>query len=143
MMRGRWLVLVGLAWLLGCGGGGGGSSPLTGWIESHPFTFASGQATSMPNGYFIRLFGNDSGSCTIPPTGDSFDLYGVPNAVGIYQLGPDLTATFDDGDSITVMMGQIAITSITATTISGSADVDDGSGTGNVVHGNFHATICP
>ncbi len=144
----------------GCGGGGDGDPDV---IAKHPisgqlapgrtWTYMTGEARLSVDAtrYFITLYPASFTPCIDPPPDATAydDTVGivVPPAVGTYEVGTsaDLAgAGFSGADNINATGGFVVIDTITATTISGGANISGG--TGGTVHphadGTFQATIC-
>ena len=143
---------VGLAALAaGCGGSGGGSTvissqPLAGKLAGQPWTFMTGE-TSYPTSdrYWVDAYAESFTPCTgsAPFTADEL-LMNFPMAIGNYAVSLDLSQTFyiaATNDNLIATSGEIDITDITATTITGGAKFAYNAD--NSVDGQFQVTICP
>jgi hypothetical protein len=132
----------------GCGSGppsgaiSGGT--LSGKIQAKPWTFVSGVAACDATSCRVSAFAVDGASCASTPEADEFRISNFPNQVGSYALDATVTASFDGGDSITVNAGEVAVYDITATTLTGGANVavPPTSMTGTYVNGKFQVPIC-
>ena len=148
------ILCLGLAALAGgCGGGGGGSTaissqPLSGKIGGQPWTFVTGETNSSmstASQYWVDAYAESFTPCTGYASSPADELLlTLPTGVGNYPLSFDLIQTFyvaATGDNLGATSGEIEITAITATTITGGAsfayDAD------NSVNGQFQITICP
>jgi hypothetical protein len=131
----------GLALIVGCGGNGGTS--LSGMIEGRPWTFVAGQANAAATGgaYNLTTYPSQYAECTSYPAFDAIYLNNVPNSVGTYALDATVNVTFAGSDNINGT-GTIVIDAITATTISGHADLMS-SDPATYAKGHFEVTICP
>ena len=148
------ILCLGLAALAGgCGGSGGGSAgissqPLSGKIGGQPWTFMTGQTNSSLSTaslYWVDAYAESFTPCTgyASTTADEL-LLSLPTAVGNYPLSLDLIQTFyvaATSDNLGAASGEIDITAITATTITGGASFAYDAG--NSVDGQFQITICP
>jgi hypothetical protein len=144
---------MGLAVLVGgCGSGGGStaisSQPLSGKIGGQPWTFATGETDSFlstDSEYTAHAYAETFTACTGSASLTANQvILNFPKAVGRYAVTQDLNQTFSVGatnDNFIATSGEIVISAITATTITGGAsfafDAD------NSVDGQFTATICP
>jgi hypothetical protein len=144
---------VGLVLLAGgCGSGGGStgisSQPLSGKIGGQPWTFATGQTDSFlttDSEYTVDAYAETFTACTGTASVTANEvLLNFPKAVGNYAVTLDLNQTFyvaATNDNFVATSGEIDISAITATTITGGAsfayDAD------NSVNGQFVVTICP
>lgn len=169
LSRGRCLLLVSsLASGLGAcggggasGGGGGGApianQPLSGKIDGVPWTFVVGetdaflsstQATFFTNLYDVPL--DSSCAAGFPSASVRALIFNIPMAVGSYQLSfaNDLTATFtyklnnanNDYQNDIATSGQLDVTALTATTLSGAARITINAN--DSVEGQFQVSIC-
>lgn len=147
------ILYLGLAVLAaGCGSGGGSTvisgQPLSGKIGGQSWTFMTGEtSSSVPNSgrYWVDAYGESFTPCSgsAPFTADEI-LMEFPMSVGNYAVTLDLSQTFyiaATNDNLVATSGEIDITDISATTITGGAkfayDAD------NSVDGQFQMTICP
>jgi hypothetical protein len=144
---------MGLAVLAeGCGSGGGStaisSQPLSGKIGGQPWTLATGETDSVLSTaslYTVDAYAETFTACTGTASVTANAVFlNFPNAVGSYAVTLDLNQTFYVGatnDNFVATSGEIVISEITATTITGGAsfayDAD------NSVNGQFAVTICP
>jgi hypothetical protein len=148
------LLCLGLAALaVGCGSSSGGSTtissqPLSGKIGGQPWTFMSGETDPFQptaNQYEVDAYGENVTPCTgsASLTADALFL-NFPMAVGNYAVTLNLNQTFyiaATSDNLVATSGEINITDIGATTITGGANFAyDGD---NTVNGQFQVTICP
>jgi hypothetical protein len=149
---------VGLLWLGlavfagGCGSGGVSttisSQPLSGKIGGQPWTFMTGETDSFQlsaNQYSVDAYAESFTPCTgaASLTADSLFL-NLPMAVGSYAVTFDLNQTFyiaATSDNLVATSGEIEITAISATTITGGANFAYDAN--NSVDGQFQASICP
>jgi hypothetical protein len=147
------VLCLGLAVLSGgCGGGGGStaisSQPLSGKIGGQPWTFATGETDSFlttDSEYTVDAYAETFTACTGTASVTANEvILNFPKAVGSYPVTLDLNQTFyvaATNDNFIATSGEIVISAITATTITGGAsfayDVD------NSVNGQFQATLCP
>lgn len=147
------VLCLGLAALAGgCGSGGGSaaisSQPLSGKIGGQPWTFATGETDSFLSTasiYTVDAYAETFTACTGTASVTANEvLLNFPTAVGSYTVSLDLNQTFyvaATNDNFVATSGEIVISAITATTITGGAsftyDAD------NSVNGQFQATICP
>ncbi len=143
---------MGLATLAGgCGGSGStaiSSGPLSGKIGGQPWTFMSAETNSglsTASQYWVEAYAESFTPCsgTASLTANGLIL-SVPTAVGNYAVSFNLTQTFfiaATNDNLAATSGELDITAISATTITGGAsfayDAD------NSVNGQFEASICP
>ena len=146
------VVCLGLAALAGgCGSGGSttiSSQPLSGKIGGQPWTFMTGETDSVQltaNQYSVDAYGESFTPCTgsASLTADALFL-NFPMAVGNYAVTLQLNQTFyvaATGDNLIAHSGEIDITDINATTITGGANFAFDAN--NSVDGQFQATICP
>jgi hypothetical protein len=143
---------MGLAALAGgCGSGGGSTSissqPLSGKIGGQPWTFATGQTDSFlttASRYTVDAYAETFTPCmgTASATANEVIL-NFPTAVGSYTVSLDLNQTFyiaATNDNLVATSGQIVISDITATTITGGASFAYDAE--NSVDGQFVATLC-
>jgi hypothetical protein len=161
MKRGRGLgiqvrmLCLGLlaALAVGCGSSDGGSTvissePLAGKIGGQPWTFVTGQTDSFLSSsskYWVDAYAESftpcSGSASF--TADEI-IMNLPRAVGNYKLSISLNQTFyvaATNDNLIATSGEIDITDISATTITGGANFAYNAD--NSVDGQFQITICP
>jgi hypothetical protein len=147
------ILCLGLAALAGgCGSSGGStaisSQPLSGKIGGQPWTFATGETDSFlttATQYTAHAYAETFTACTGTASVTANQvILNFPNAVGSYALSLNLNQTFvvaAGNDNLVATSGEIVISDITATTITGGAsfafDAD------NSVNGQFEATICP
>lgn len=139
----------------GCGssGGGGGagpisSDPLSGKIGGRSWTLATAASNSLQS--TADQFWVDAYSESFTPCSGSASLGAddviltLPKTVGSYGLSFNFTESLYDGvANITygATSGQIVISDVNATTISGGASFAFNAD--NSVNGQFQATICP
>jgi hypothetical protein len=145
---------MGLAVLAGgCGGSGGGSTaistqPLSGKIGGQPWTFMSAETNSglsTASRYWVEAYAESFTPCSgaASLTGNGLIL-NVPTVVGNYAVTLDLNQTFfiaATNDNLAATSGELDITAITATTITGGASFAYDAN--NSVNGQFEASICP
>jgi len=148
------ILCLGLAALAGgCGGSGGGSTtissqPLSGMIDGQPWTFMTGETNSSlstASQYWVDAYAESFTPCTGYPSSTADELLlSLPTAVGSYPLSPEFTQTFyiaATNDNLGASSGQIDVTAVTATTITGGARFAYDAN--NSVDGQFEVTICP
>ena len=145
---------LGLAVLAGgCGSSGGGSTtissqPLSGKLGGQPWTLGTGQTNSSlstSTQYWVDAYAETFTPCTGSASSNSDEIImNLPMAVGTYSLSLNFNQTFyvaATSDNLVATSGEIEITDVSATTISGGAkfayDAD------NSVEGQFQMTICP
>lgn len=118
---------------------------LTGDVEGHPWTFVAGFATCDSVRCQVHAFPVAFAACVSTPEAYEFRISNLPNAVGSYDLDATLNASFFGGDSITVSTGAVAVYDITATTLTGGANVAGypSWATGTGLNGRFQVTLCP
>jgi hypothetical protein len=138
------------------GGGGGGiaTTPFAGKVSGMAWTMMSGETDAFlsmgSTKFFATLYDQPiTTPCSgFPPTGSRLQvILNVPMTMGTYTLGlaQDLTATFVDTGMNPVqnniaIQGKLQVTSITATTITGGANITaDANDTAN---GQFQINIC-
>jgi hypothetical protein len=147
------VLCVGLAALAGgCGSGGGStaisSQPLSGKIGGQPWTFATGETDSFlttASQYTVDAYAETFTACTGTASATANEvILSLPKAVGSYAVSLDLNQTFvvaAGNDNLVATSGEIVISAISATTITGGAsfayDAD------NSINGQFEATLCP
>ena len=147
------VLCLGLAALAGgCGGSGGSttisSQVLSGKIGGQPWTFATGETDSYlstASKYAVNAYAETFTPCTgyVSTTADTLYL-NFPAAVGHYAVSVELNQTFyvaATNDNLVATSGEIDITDLTATTITGGASFAFDAN--NSVNGQFVATICP
>jgi hypothetical protein len=147
------LVGLGLALAGGCGSGGGSSTTisnltLSGKFGGQPWTFVTGATNSLQSTadrYWVDAYSESFTPCTGSASLNADDLIlTLPTAVGSYPLSLDLNQTFyvaSTGDNFVATRGEIVITEISATTITGGANITYDAN--NTVDGQFQMTICP
>ena len=148
------ILCLGLAALAaGCGSGGDGSTtissqPLAGKIGGQPWTFVQGETDSFlstASQYWVDAYPVSFSSCTdyISSTANAL-LMNFPTAVGNYTVSINLNQTFyvaATSDNFVATSGELDITDISATTITGGAKFAYNAD--NSVDGQFEVTICP
>ena len=141
-----------LAIVAGCGSSGGSatisSQPLSGKIGGRPWTLATAASNSSLStsdqfwvGAYSESFTPCSGSASL--SADEVILT-FPTTVGSYTLSLNFIETLYDGVANVnygATSGQLVISAVTATTISGGANFAYNAD--NSVDGQFQATICP
>jgi hypothetical protein len=145
------VLCLGLAALAGgCGSSGGSttisSQPLSGKIGGQPWTFITGETDSFQltaNQYSVDAYAENFTPCTgdASLTADALFL-NFPMAVGSYAVTLQLNQTFyiaATSDNLIATSGEIEITDINATTITGRAKFAYDAN--NSVDGQFQATI--
>jgi hypothetical protein len=145
---------MGLAGLAGgCGNSGGGSTtissqPLSGKIGGQPWTFMTGETNSSlstASQYWVDAYGESFTPCTgYPSTNADEIIMNLPMSVGNHAVSFNLIQTFyiaATNDNLGATSGEIDITEITATTITGGANFAYDAN--NSVDGQFQLTICP
>jgi hypothetical protein len=144
---------MGLAVLAGgCGSGGGStaisSQPLSGKIGGQPWTFATGETDSFlttDSQYTVHAYAETFTACTGSASVTANQvILSFPTAVGSYAVSLDLNQTFYVGvgnENFIATSGEIVISAITATTITGGASFAYDAN--NSVNGQFTVTICP
>ena len=153
-------VFCALVTALGCGGPndsfgdpfnnpGISSQRLSGTISGQPWSFRTGDA-ALARGtgalqYLANLYGDTREPCKA--FGLRIDTnvitFVVPTAPGYYALSLDLPVEIKTTDfDVALIEGDLAIDSITATTISGGLKIRTG-GAGQSINGRFDAVICP
>jgi len=144
------MLCLGLAALAaGCGGSTVISSqPLAGKIGGQPWTFMTGETNSYlstASEYWVAAYGESFAACTdFPPTGANQLLMNLPTAIGNYPVSLSRIQTFyiaATSDNLGATSGEIDITDISATTITGGANFAFNAD--NSVDGQFQVTICP
>jgi hypothetical protein len=137
----------------GCGSSGGGSTvissqPLAGKIGGQPWTFMTGATDSYlstASKYWVDAYGESFTACTgSPSTSADRILMSLPTTIGNYPLSLHFNQTFyiaATNDNLVATSGEIDITDITATTITGGAKFAYNAD--NSVDGQFEVTICP
>ncbi len=141
-----------LAIVAGCGSSGGSatisSQPLSGKIGGQPWTLATAASNSTLS--TADQFWVDAYSETFTPCSGSASLSAdeiiltLPKTVGSYNLSINLNETFyiaSTSDNFVATSGELVISEVTATTISGGANFAYNAD--NSVDGQFQATICP
>ena len=148
---GLWVRILGMglaALAAGCGSGSTviSSQPLSGKLGGQPWTFMTAE-TSYPTSdrYWVDAHAESFTPCTgsAPFTADEL-LMNFPMAIGNYAVTLDLSQTFyiaATNDNLVATSGEIDITDITATTITGGAKFAYNAD--NSVDGQFQVTICP
>jgi len=136
-----------------CGSSGGGSGtvssqPLSGKIGGQPWTFATAATNSFQSTadqYWVDTYSESFTPCSGSASLSADDLIlTFPTAVGTYPLSINFIQTFSvtsTQDNFGATRGEIVIDAITATTISGGANITYNAD--NTVDGQFEATICP
>jgi hypothetical protein len=138
--------------LAGCGSSGGSTSissqPLSGKLGGQPWTLGTGQTNSLQSTssrYWVDNYAESFTPCTGSASANADEIImNLPTTVGNYTVSPDLNQTFyvaATGDNIVAISGEIDITEITATTITGGANF--AADPNNSVDGQFQMTICP
>jgi hypothetical protein len=148
------LLCLGLVALAGgCGSSNGGSTtissqPLSGKLGGQPWTLGTGQTNSSfstTTQYGVDAYATTFTPCTdSAPTGSDEVSMNLPMAVGHYAVSFSLNQTFyvaATGDNFVATSGEIDITDISATTITGGANFAYNAD--NSVDGQFQITICP
>jgi hypothetical protein len=136
----------------GCGSGAGStaisSQPLSGKVGGQPWTLATAETDSVLSTaslYTVDAYAETFTACTGTASVTANAVFlNFPNAVGNYAVTLDLNQTFyvaATNDNFIATSGEIVISAITATTITGGAsfayDAD------NSINGQFQATLCP
>ncbi len=153
-------VFCALVTAIGCGGPndpfgdpfgwpGISSRRLSGTISGQPWSFRTGDA-ALARGtgalqYVANLYGDTREACTAfgVQVDTTVITFVVPTAPGDYALSPDLPVEIKTTDfDVALIEGDLAIDSITATTISGGLKIRTGAA-GQGVDGRFDAVICP
>ena len=140
-----------------CGGGGAGdgnslpisNQTLSGKIGGQPWSFVTGQTDSFlsdASQYFSTLYASAFTACQsfATPSDVNYLLVELPTAVGSYGLSISRNATLYDASTSynwVATRGRIQIDSITATTITGGANITYNAD--NAVDGQFQVSICP
>jgi hypothetical protein len=147
---------LGLAALAGgCGSSSGGSGsttissqPLSGKLGGQPWTLGTGVTNSFlstSSQYWVDAYAESFTPCTGSASANSDEIImNLPMAVGNYALSLNLNQTFyvaATSDNIVATSGELDITEITATTITGGAKF--AADANNSVDGQFQMTICP
>jgi hypothetical protein len=151
-MQVRFLFLGLAALAVGCGSSGGStvisSQPLAGKIGGQAWTFMTGETDSYlstASEAWVAGYAETFTACTgFPPTGTNQLLMRFPMAVGSYAVTLSRSQTFyiaATNDNLVATSGEIDITEVTATTISGGANFAFNAD--NSVDGQFQVTICP
>jgi hypothetical protein len=149
------LLCLGLAALAGgCGSSSSGGSttissqPLAGKVGGQPWTLGTGvtnSALSTSSQYWVDAYAESFTPCTGSASTSSDEIImNVPMAVGHYALSLSLNQTFyvaATGSNLVAISGEIEITDINATTITGGANF--AADANNSVDGQFQMTICP
>jgi hypothetical protein len=145
------LGLAGLA--AGCGSSGGGSTvistqPLAGKIGGQPWTFMTGEtdsSLSTASEYWVDAYAESFTPCTgSSSTGGNRIIMSLPMTIGNYPLSLQFNQTFyiaAGNDNLAATSGEIDITDISATTITGGAKFAYNAD--NSVDGQFAVSICP
>lgn len=104
-----------------------------------------GQASLQSGLSFVTLYSASFTPCsgTTPDT-DTIVIDGLAPAVGTYHIGvtPNLSASFSGSDDLDATTGVVVVTAITATTLTGGANIA-AADPRVAVDGRFQATICP
>jgi hypothetical protein len=143
------------AFAVSCGSssGGGGSTtissqPLSGKLGGQPWTLGTGVTNSFlstSSQYWVDAYAESFTPCTGSASANADEIImNLPMAVGNYALSLNLNQTFyvaATSDNIVAITGEIDITEITATTITGGANF--AADANNSVDGQFQMTICP
>ena len=150
----RMLRDLGLCLLLfaGCDGSGGSTSissqVLAGKIGGQSWTFVQGETDptlSDSSSYWVNLYASSFSACTsfAAPTDQSNIIIMIPRTAGGYDLSLAKNATFyvPPSDNWVATRGHVQIDSITATTITGGANITYNGD--NTVDGQFQVSICP
>lgn len=143
---------MGLAALVGgCGSGGSttiSSQPLSGKIGGQPWTLATAGTDTFlttDSQYWVNAYAEAFTPCTGTASTSANELIlNLPKAVGSYTVSLSLNQTFyvaATNDNLIVTSGEIVISDVTATTITGGARLSYNAD--NNVNGQFEATICP
>ena len=152
-MQVRFLFLGLAALAVGCGSSGGGSTvissqPLAGKIGGRPWTFMTGETDSIlstASRFWVDAYGESFTPCSgSAPFAVDKVIMNVPTAVGNYAVTLDLNQTFyiaANNDNLVATSGEIDITDISATTITGGANFAFNAD--NSIDGQFQVTICP
>jgi hypothetical protein len=148
------ILCLGLAALApGCGSGGGGSTvistqPLAGKIGGQPWTWMTGETDpylSTASAYWVDAYAESFTPCTgSPSTSENRLIMSLPMAIGNYPLSLQFNQTFyiaAGNDNLAATSGEIDITDLSATTITGGAKFAYNAD--NSVDGQFEVTICP
>ena len=148
------ILCLGLAALAaGCGSSGGGSTvissqPLAGKIGGQPWTFMTGETDSFlstASEFWVDAYAESFTPCggAAPFSVDRL-IMSIPTAVGNYAVTLQLNQTFyiaANNDNLVATSGEIDITEITATTITGGAKFAYNGD--NSIDGQFQVAICP
>ena len=137
------LLCLGLAALAGgCGGSSSGGSttissqPLSGKLGGQPWTLGTGETNSFlstTSQYWVDAYAESFTACTGSASTNADEIImNLPMAIGTYAL---------NSDNLVATSGEIDITEITATTITGGAKFAYDAN--NSVDGQFQMTICP
>ncbi len=147
------LLGLGLAALaVGCGSGGGStiisSDPLSGKLGGQPWTLGTGQTNSdlsTTSQYWVDAYAESFTPCTgSAPTSADKIIMNLPMAIGNYPLSLKFNQTFfvaANNDNYVATSGEIDITDISATTITGGARFAYNAD--NSIDGQFQIAICP
>jgi hypothetical protein len=147
---------LGLLLSANCGGGssGGGSGlaisnqVLSGKIGGQPWTFAAGESDaflSTASTYYVDMYPSSFTACATfaAPTDVNLLIVDLPTTTGSFNLSLARNATFyvAPSDNWVATRGRIQIDEVTATTITGGANMTYNAD--NTVDGQFQITICP
>jgi hypothetical protein len=145
---------LGLAALAGgCGSSSGGSTtissqPLSGKLGGQPWTLGTGQTNSYlstTSQYWVDAYAESFTPCTgSAPTSVDKIIMNLPMAIGNYPLTIKFNQTFyiaANNDNFVATSGEIDITDISATTITGGARFAYNAD--NSINGQFQLAICP
>jgi len=136
----------------GCGSSSGGSTTissqaLSGKLGGQPWTLVTGVTNSFLSGsrYWVDAYAESFTPCTGSASSNADEIImNLPMAVGTYPLSINLNQTFyiaATSDNLVATSGEIDITDISATTITGGAKFAFNAD--NSVDGQFQVTICP
>ena len=152
----RILCLVGSFLLASCGGGGSGGNDVTisnqvlsGKIGGQAWSLGTAQSNpylSSASQYFVDMYPSTFTPCGsfAAPTDVNELIVEIPNTVGSYNLSLSMNATFyvaSSSDNWVATQGRIVIESISATTITGGANITYNAD--NAVDGKFQVAVCP
>ena len=149
------LLCLGLAaFAVGCGSSSGAGSttissqPLSGKLGGQPWTLGTGQTNSFlstSSQYWVDAYAESFTPCTGSASANADEIImNLPMTIGNYRLSISLNQTFyvaATGDNLIATSGEIDITDISATTITGGANFAYNAD--NSVDGQFQMTICP
>jgi hypothetical protein len=144
------ILCLGLATFAGgCGGSTTISSqPLSGKLGGQSWTLGTGATNSVlstTSQYWVDAYAESFTPCTGSASANADEIImNLPMAVGNYSLSISLSQTFyvaATGNNFIATSGEIEITDISATTITGGANFAYNAD--NSVDGQFQMTICP